>query len=100
MASDLRDVLDAFAAVQTELRNIPADRAEGAAFAQRSVRDDVVTNHLDGLLSLAPHAKVLGCRLLHWNPELRQLHPGVYLPLDTRIGSKPWVFFAKLHKTK
>ena len=55
----------------------------------------------------------LGCRLLHWDPELEKvrspskLYPekegyAVYWPLDWRSGpsGKPKVFFVKVHKSK
>lgn len=55
--------------------------------------------------------KIFGCRLLHWNPELdnfrvevviegRPSSCQVYGPLDRRCGSRPHVFFEKLHKVK
>jgi hypothetical protein len=55
--------------------------------------------------------KIFGCRLLHWNPELEDFRVEVvvedqpsscqvYGPLDRRCGSRPHVFFEKLHKVK
>lgn len=58
-----------------------------------------------------PTGNVLGCRLLHWNPELEKFRAEVvfherpasfivYQPLDVRIDSKPHVFFTKVYKTE
>lgn len=92
MPSDLPDILRSLAAIQLELRKlIPVAVPGGGTRAPSSPRDEILTGYLG-------QCPVLGCRLLHWNPELADFR--VYQPLDVRIGGKPHVFFAKLYKTK
>jgi len=94
MASDSSNIVQAFTAIQAELRKLP--RPEES----RSIK------------SLARWAgKIFGCRLLHWNPELENFRVevivqgqpaslSVYGPLDRRWGGRPHVFFEKLYKAK
>lgn len=85
MTSDNSDPYSALNAIQLELRELARD-----AEAHSGTR---------------PSRPMLGCRLLHWNPELEHFRTEqtgfvVYEPLDVRIGGKPHVFFMRVYKTK
>lgn len=111
MTADHSDIVSSLVAIQQQLRKLPRANMGRATVSPTSQGGDPTGGYLKGLAGAALRGNVLGCRLLHWDPELEKfraevIHRGqpasfiVYRPLDVRIGSKPHVFFAKVYKTK
>jgi hypothetical protein len=102
MTSNFAEIVQSFAAVQAELRQIPTTGSVGE-FSPSSSGGDDFDDLLEGMLETEQRGTILGCRLFHWNPDLENIRQsfGVYFShLDCRVGSKPCVFFEKLYKIK